>query len=76
MSWKMLCFRAVGSSQLAFQRKQFPREDGQAEITSKEVPGESSGEGMGIAQCLPFPGYFHCPRDVESCDGKEARAAG
>lgn len=50
-------FLLSGVSQLAFQRKLFPREDGQVEIRSKEVLWDSGGAGQGLL-VSGFPWVF------------------
>lgn len=65
-----------GVSQLAFQRKRFPREDGQAEITNKEVPGDNLG-GDGDCSVSGFPWVFPFLSVMQSATmGSAARAAG
>lgn len=53
-----------GVSQLAFQGKQPPREDGQAEITSREVPGDSLRGGDGLS----FPFWLSLGVPIALCD--------
>lgn len=65
-----------GDSQLAFQRKRFPCEDGQAEITSKEVPGDNLRRGWDCS-VSGFPWVFPFPSVTWSAAmGSKARAAG
>lgn len=62
-----------GFSQLEFHREQPPPEDGQAEIISKEVPGEDLWGGDRVCSVSGFSWVFPLASMIM---GSKARAAG